>query len=82
METAPLILFLFLFITIGSISDADIPHNILSLLKNKAKCHQNLNSVPEKLSTALYGHTKAVNAIHWSSTHGKFSFLANCCLDM
>ncbi|XP_015953887.1 uncharacterized protein LOC107478267 [Arachis duranensis] len=53
----------------GSISDADIPRNVLSLLKNKPKCHQRLNPIPEKLSAALCGHTKAVNAIHWSSTH-------------
>ncbi|MED6114051.1 hypothetical protein PIB30_076631 [Stylosanthes scabra] len=53
----------------GSISDDDIPRNVLSLLKKKPKCHQNPNSMPEKLSAALCGHTKAVNAIHWSSSH-------------
>ncbi|XP_061349717.1 uncharacterized protein LOC133294960 isoform X1 [Gastrolobium bilobum] len=57
------------FTLTGSISDADIPRSILSLLKNKAQGHQNLNSIPEKLSASLYGHTKAVNAIHWSSSH-------------
>ncbi|XP_061349718.1 uncharacterized protein LOC133294960 isoform X2 [Gastrolobium bilobum] len=59
------------FTLTGSISDADIPRSILSLLKNKAQGHQNLNSIPEKLSASLYGHTKAVNAIHWSSSHVK-----------
>ena len=63
----------FFFINIGSISEADIPHNIVALLKSKAKGHQNLNSVPDKLSATLSGHTRAVNAIHWSSTQGKFS---------
>ncbi|KAG4385659.1 hypothetical protein GLYMA_12G141100v4 [Glycine max] len=53
----------------GSILDADIHHNILSLLKSKAKGHQSPNLISEKLSASLYGHTKAVNAIHWSSTH-------------
>ncbi|KAI4333778.1 hypothetical protein L6164_018542 [Bauhinia variegata] len=53
----------------GSISDTGLPHDILSLLRNKAKGHLNLKQLPEKLSVALYGHTKAVNAIHWSSTH-------------
>ncbi|WJX88080.1 hypothetical protein P8452_70202 [Trifolium repens] len=53
----------------GSISDADIPHTILALLKSKANGHQNLNLVPDKLSATLFGHTRAVNAIHWSSTH-------------
>ncbi|KEH19706.1 putative transcription factor WD40-like family [Medicago truncatula] len=53
----------------GSISEADIPHKIVALLKSKAKGHQNLNSIPDKLSATLSGHTRAVNAIHWSSTH-------------
>lgn len=53
----------------GSTSDADIHHSILSLLKSKAKGHQSPNLMSEKLSANLYGHTKAINAIHWSSTH-------------
>ncbi|KAL2327881.1 hypothetical protein Fmac_021308 [Flemingia macrophylla] len=53
----------------GSLSDADIPHNILSLLKCKANGHQRPNLMSEKLSATLQGHTKAVNAIHWSPTH-------------
>ncbi|KAK7312930.1 hypothetical protein VNO77_37189 [Canavalia gladiata] len=57
------------FMLSGSISDADIPHSILSLLKSKAKGHQSQNPTSGKLSATLYGHTKAVNAIHWSSTH-------------
>ncbi|KAL2319428.1 hypothetical protein Fmac_028397 [Flemingia macrophylla] len=54
-----------------SFSDADIPHNILSLLKSKANGHQRPNLMSEKLSATLQGHTKAVNAIHWSPTHVK-----------
>ncbi|CAL0328904.1 unnamed protein product [Lupinus luteus] len=57
------------FTLTGSILDADLPRSIMPLLKSKAKGHQNLSSIPEKLSVALYGHTKPVNAIHWSSTH-------------
>lgn len=53
----------------GSTSDADIHHSILSFLKSKAKGHQSPNLMSEKLSANLYGHTKAINAIHWSSTH-------------
>ncbi|XP_058747483.1 uncharacterized protein LOC131620427 [Vicia villosa] len=53
----------------GSISEADIHHNILALLRSEAKGHKNLNSVSEKLSASLSGHTRAVNALHWSSTH-------------
>ncbi|RDX97467.1 WD repeat-containing protein 25, partial [Mucuna pruriens] len=59
----------FLFVNLGSISDADIHHSILSLLKSKAKGHQSANLISEKLSATLHGHIKAVNAIHWSSTH-------------
>ncbi|KAI4322853.1 hypothetical protein L6164_022506 [Bauhinia variegata] len=60
------------FTVSGSIADTGLPHGILSLLRNKAKAKGHLirNRVPEKLSVALHGHAKAVNAIHWSSTHG------------
>ncbi|XP_017433257.1 uncharacterized protein LOC108340404 isoform X2 [Vigna angularis] len=34
-----------------------------------AKDHQSQNLISEKLSATLSGHTSAVNAIHWSSTH-------------
>lgn len=54
----------------GSISVTDVHHNILSLLKSKAKDHHSQNLISEKLSATLSGHTNAVNAIHWSSTHG------------
>lgn len=64
---------LFLFIILGSILDTDLPDNILALLRNKGKSHQNLNLMPERLSVALYGHTKAVNVIQWSPTYGKSS---------
>ncbi|KAI5420057.1 hypothetical protein KIW84_044014 [Lathyrus oleraceus] len=57
------------FTLYGSILEADIPHNILALLRSEAKGHKSLNSVSEKLSVSLSGHTRAVNAIHWSSTH-------------
>ncbi|KAI9079183.1 hypothetical protein K1719_038909 [Acacia pycnantha] len=53
----------------GSILETELPPNILSLLRNKARGQQNLNLIPERLSVALSGHTKAVNAIQWSPTH-------------
>ncbi|XP_014491833.1 WD repeat-containing protein 25 isoform X2 [Vigna radiata var. radiata] len=34
-----------------------------------AKDHHSQNLISEKLSATLSGHTNAVNAIHWSSTH-------------
>ncbi|XP_047156013.1 uncharacterized protein LOC124827073 [Vigna umbellata] len=64
----------------GSISVTDVQHNILSLLKSKAKDHQSQNLISEKLSATLSGHTSAVNAIHWSSTHGMLSLLTNSSL--
>ncbi|XP_057457613.1 uncharacterized protein LOC130748408 [Lotus japonicus] len=67
------------FIRTGSILDVDTPHSILSLLKSKSKGHQNLNPRSEKLSATLYGHTKAVSAIHWSSTHAHL--LASAAMD-
>ncbi|KAK6269828.1 WD40 repeat - like 10 [Theobroma cacao] len=54
---------------LGSISDLDLPHHILSSLQHKPKAHTQLSQIPEKLSVALCGHAKAVNAVHWSPTH-------------
>ncbi|KAI9114732.1 hypothetical protein K1719_014430 [Acacia pycnantha] len=46
-----------------SFLDTDLSPSILSLLRNKARGQQNMNLIPERLSMALFGHTKAVNAI-------------------
>ncbi|GLU23513.1 hypothetical protein SLE2022_395110 [Rubroshorea leprosula] len=53
----------------GSISDSDLPHDIPSLLRQKTNGHAQLSQISERLSCALHGHTKAVNAIHWSPSH-------------
>ncbi|KAF7836794.1 WD repeat-containing protein 25 isoform X1 [Senna tora] len=60
---------LFLFLSLGSISDSDLPPSILSLMRNKGKGHRDLSLIPERLSVPLYGHTKAVNSIQWSPTY-------------
>ncbi|KAJ4846373.1 hypothetical protein Tsubulata_027759 [Turnera subulata] len=48
---------------IGSVSESDIPVDILKSLKNGKK------QSPQSLSVALPGHTKAVNSINWSPIH-------------
>ncbi|KAL4566844.1 hypothetical protein LXL04_030969 [Taraxacum kok-saghyz] len=59
----------------GSISDSHIRKDILSLLKNQT----NSSYTSERNTTALIGHTKAVNALQWSKTHPHL--LASCGMD-
>ncbi|XVF77693.1 hypothetical protein PTKIN_Ptkin14bG0067400 [Pterospermum kingtungense] len=54
---------------LGSISDFHIPNDVLSSMRHKSKGLTQLSQIPEKLSVALHGHAKAVNAVHWSPTH-------------
>ncbi|XWS11138.1 hypothetical protein CRYUN_Cryun38cG0057900 [Craigia yunnanensis] len=54
---------------LGSTSDLGIPHDVLSSMRHKPKGLTQLSQIPEKLSVALHGHAKAVNAVHWSPTH-------------
>ncbi|KAI3988153.1 hypothetical protein MKX01_011942 [Papaver californicum] len=54
---------------IGIISDSDLQSDMLSSLRSRANESKHHNKTPERLSVALHGHTKAVNAIHWSPTH-------------
>ncbi|KAK9005033.1 hypothetical protein V6N11_042481 [Hibiscus sabdariffa] len=60
-----------LFSGLGSISESDLPCDILSSMRRKPKGHTQLSQIPEKLNVALHGHAKAVNAVHWSPTHGQ-----------
>lgn len=60
----------------GSILDSSIRKDILSSLRNP-KGGGNANS--ERKSTALIGHTKAVNALQWSNSH--CHLLASCGMD-
>ncbi|CAN0826728.1 WD repeat-containing protein 25 [Linum grandiflorum] len=52
----------------GSIKDSDLPSGILSTLRRRNECGK-LSKIPERMSTALNSHTKAVNALNWSSYH-------------
>ncbi|XP_057980344.1 uncharacterized protein LOC131166091 [Malania oleifera] len=54
---------------IGSISDADLPCHVISLLRSKSKGHIQLGKVSQRAYIALNSHKKAVNAIQWSSSH-------------
>ncbi|KAK9084966.1 hypothetical protein Sjap_025377 [Stephania japonica] len=54
--------------TVGSISSCNLRPDISSSLRVGAKGSVR-GKIPEKLSVDLNGHTKAVNAIHWSPTH-------------
>lgn len=66
----------------GSISDSDVPRDIKSLLRNKAKKGRaQLGQMPQRMSVPLSRHTKAVNAVHWSPTHGKLCLFTNSCID-
>lgn len=58
----------------GSTSNLSIRSDILSLLRNKANNRARLHQISERMSVALCRHTKSVNAVHWSPTHGKFCF--------
>ncbi|XP_030929933.1 WD repeat-containing protein 25 [Quercus lobata] len=53
----------------GSISDSSIPHDIMSSLRHQREDCTRLGRISERLTIALCGHTKAVNAIHWSPSH-------------
>lgn len=57
------------FSVLGSISDTDLRHDILSTLRHLPKRHAQRSKIPGRLSAALCHHTKAVNAINWSPTH-------------
>ncbi|ERN12788.1 WD repeat-containing protein 25 [Amborella trichopoda] len=54
---------------VGSISDADLPYDVLASLRRQTKAWTKSSKTPESLSIKLSGHTNAVNAIHWSPTH-------------
>ncbi|KAF3971308.1 hypothetical protein CMV_005078 [Castanea mollissima] len=53
----------------GSISDSNIPHDIMLSLRRQREDRTRLGRISERLTIALHGHTKAVNAIHWSPSH-------------
>ncbi|KAJ8754664.1 hypothetical protein K2173_010755 [Erythroxylum novogranatense] len=53
---------------LGSITDTKLPHEVMASLR-QTKSRSLLSEIPKRLSIALSGHTKAVNALNWSCTH-------------
>ncbi|GAV90580.1 WD40 domain-containing protein [Cephalotus follicularis] len=51
---------------LGSISESDLPFDILSSLRLQAAGRPQIS---KRLPISLYSHSKAVNAIDWSSSH-------------
>ncbi|SPT15912.1 unnamed protein product [Triticum aestivum] len=54
---------------VGSFADSNVRADILHYLRCQPKPGSN-NSSPFKLSVSLMGHTKAVNCVDWSPSHG------------
>ncbi|XP_022992622.1 WD repeat-containing protein 25 [Cucurbita maxima] len=67
------------FSTVGSLSDSDLPRDILSLLRSRAKNYLQQGLMPKRMSVSLDCHTKAVNAVQWSPSHAHL--LASAAMD-
>ncbi|GLJ33004.1 hypothetical protein SUGI_0664620 [Cryptomeria japonica] len=55
---------------VGSISDSKVPSHIRTQLRQFGEVNAHHNRIPKGLPISLTGHTKAVNAVEWSPTHG------------
>ncbi|MQL96936.1 hypothetical protein Taro_029624 [Colocasia esculenta] len=64
---------------VGSISDLDIPHDVLSALRHPAKDRVKHLKGSIKHPVVLSSHTKAVNALQWSRNH--MHLLASASMD-
>lgn len=72
MDSVCLCYAIILFLAVlGSVSDCDVRCDIMSLLRNKGKGSSKPGGMPERMSVGLNRHTKAVNALHWSPSHGR-----------
>ncbi|GAA0170179.1 hypothetical protein LIER_40911 [Lithospermum erythrorhizon] len=54
---------------LGSISDANIPQDILSRLQSHKKGRAHFGPPAERSSIVLNGHVRSVNALQWSNSH-------------
>ncbi|XP_020592011.1 WD repeat-containing protein 25 [Phalaenopsis equestris] len=55
---------------VGTLSDADLPSVLKSLLKNRGKSYAHGNNTSGNFSLTFKGHSKAINSIQWSYNHG------------
>ncbi|THU74396.1 hypothetical protein C4D60_Mb04t32890 [Musa balbisiana] len=55
---------------LGSISDSDLPSDILTFLKCQRKGLAGRRGISTKLAVSLDGHRSAVNSLQWSKSHG------------
>lgn len=55
---------------VGSIADLKLPSRIQAQLRHYGEGNTHHNRIPKGQSIKLKGHTKAVNAVQWSPTHG------------
>ncbi|KAL3850798.1 hypothetical protein ACJIZ3_012680 [Penstemon smallii] len=53
----------------GSLSDTDLPHSILTTLRQRTKGSVVYGQASQSLSASLSGHVKSVNVVQWSTTH-------------
>lgn len=56
---------------VGSISDSNLRADIFHSLRCQTK-PGSTRRMPLKLSVSLTGHTKAVNCVDWSQSHGQY----------
>ncbi|XP_010533519.1 PREDICTED: WD repeat-containing protein 25 isoform X1 [Tarenaya hassleriana] len=54
---------------LGSIADSELPCHVLSSLRYRQKGFSGQTQMPSRMSISLSGHTKAVTAIDWSTSH-------------
>ncbi|XP_072957060.1 uncharacterized protein [Typha angustifolia] len=54
---------------VGTLSDSVLPFDVLASLRYQSMMGSSKRA-PTKLSASLKGHTKAVNSIQWSQSHG------------
>lgn len=58
------------FVAVGSVTDSNLRADILHSLRCQPKPGSR-KTLPSKLSVSLKGHTKAINCVDWSPTHGQ-----------
>jgi hypothetical protein len=63
---------------LGSISDSDVPRHVLSSVRHRPKGSSLQTEMPSRMSISLTGHTKAVTAIDWSTSHELLCSSSSC----